>query len=166
MDPLKKRTNTSTPESNNNNVDETMIPIETNNRSYIKRHVWSKEDADQWDQERAMALNEKARWFTFIVSLLMDGVLIALVIEATEPKTENQMVLKARAVKRFILLGALVLLGLIQAVYLCLISMWPVNMLVERALLGYSCSIAGAVTYSFIYQFLTSEFTNDPATKI
>lgn len=160
MDPLKKRPNATPTEDNTDDL------IESPNRSFVKRAIWSKEDLGQQDQERAMALNDKARWFTFAASLLMDILLIALIIENFEPKTENQVLLKARAVKRFILLGALVLLGLIQAVYLCVISMWPVNMLVERALLGYSCSIAGAVTYSFIYQFLTSEFAVEEAKKL
>lgn len=140
---------------------ETSIPMDSNNNTglngrSVKRLVWEKEDNVQWDQEKTMAFNEKARWFAIFFSIMIDIVLCYYILEDPIPKTENLMIIKAKTTTKFILIGALALLLLMQAVYTCLISMWPVNMLLERILLSYSCFIAGAVSYSLIFQLLTN----------
>jgi hypothetical protein len=154
---LKKRTVPSSSQES-----ETSIPMDNNNNNTgaigrsVKRLVWEKEDTVQWDQEKTMAFNEKARWFAIFFSIMIDIVLCYYILEDAIPKTDNQVIIKAKMTAKFILIGALALLLLMQAVYTCLISMWPVNMLLERILLSYSCFIAGAVSYSLIFQLLTN----------
>ena len=123
-------------------------------KNYSMRRVFDEEEQMQFDQEKTMTLSQRARYFAILFSLMNSILLFSYIIEEiSHPKDSPKY--KAQKVLRFIFVGALALLTLIQIVFGCLYTMWPLNMLVERILLMYSSSITGAVIYSIVFQLLT-----------
>ena len=146
-DNIKKRNVQSAPEHAIGGFDETKTqPFKSH-----KKKQFDDEERIQWDEEKTMELNKKARWFAILFSVIVSVVLITFIIEDISPLKDSPK-FKSKQAIQFIFIGAFLLLVMIQIVYGCLYRMWPVNMVIERFLLMYSSSIVGAVVYSMIYQ--------------
>jgi len=143
---IKKRNVQSAPEYAIGGFEETK----TQPKSYKKKQ-FDGEEKIQWDEEKTMELNKKARWFAILFSLIVSVVLITFIVEDISLLKDSPK-FKSKQAIQFIFIGAFLLLAMIQIVYGCLYTMWPVNMVIERFLLMYSSSIIGAVVYSMVYQ--------------
>jgi hypothetical protein len=155
-DNLKKR-NVSSPSAPEHAIDG-FDDSKTQTLKFYKKKVFGEEEIVQWNEERTMELNKKARWFAILFSLLVSVVLISFIVEDISHLKDSPK-FKGRQAVQFIFIGAFLLLSLIQIVYGCLYTMWPVNMVVERFLLMYSAAIIGAVVYSMVYQLFLSPST-------